>query len=60
MLPEIIAAPEIVLVEDRIVPPEAVKTLVTVRVLADTPADATNAPATVSGSLEAPVWKFLR
>jgi hypothetical protein len=60
ILPEIIAAPEIVLVEDRIVPPEAVRIPVTVMVLEVNPPEATNPPATVRGSPDEPVWKFLR
>ena len=60
MFPEMMFDPDRVLVEDRIVPPEAVRIPVKVRVLAVAPAEATNAPATVSGSPEEPVWNSLR
>jgi hypothetical protein len=60
ILPEIIAEPEIVLVEDRIVPPEAVRIPVTVMVLAENPLEATNPPATVRGSPDEPVWNSFR
>ena len=59
-MPEIIAEPEIVLVEDRIVPPEAVRIPVTVMVLEVNPPEATNPPATVRGSPDEPVWNSFR
>jgi hypothetical protein len=72
ILPEIIAEPEMVLVpdrifppdkvfvEDRIVPPEAVRIPVTVKVLADPPPDINIPPATVRGSPDEPVWNSFR
>jgi hypothetical protein len=72
ILPEIIAEPEMVLVpdrifppdkvfvEDRIVPPEAVRIPVTVIVLADPPPDMNIPPATVRGSPDEPVWNSFR
>jgi hypothetical protein len=55
MLPEIMLEPDRVFVDDRIVPPEAVRIPVTVMVLEVEPLEATNPPATVRGSPDAPV-----
>lgn len=60
MFPEMIAEPEMVFVLERTAPPEAVRIPVTAIVLAEIPAEATNAPPTVRGSPDAPVWNSFR
>jgi hypothetical protein len=60
ILPEIMLEPDKVFVEDRIVPPEAVRIPVTVMVLDVNPPEATNPPATVRGSPDEPVWNSFK